>query len=854
VRASSCAAGHEPERALEEDASTCWEAAPGDAMPWIELDFGGLREWGGLVVDFTGDRAPAQSVYASADGAAWTPLAAAPASGVGSAWLRTGPADARFVRLGLGAPSAVRRVGVVPMELAESPAKWASARARAAPRGRHPRHLLGENAYWALVGGDGAAHQGLLGADGALELGIEAPSVEPFLWIDDALATWADVESTASLAEGSLPIPSVEWKKDGLRLAITAFARNPAAPDALVARYAIENTGEAARRVRLVLAVRPYQVTPTWQSLNLAGGIARIERIAIEGARIAIDGARTVLAVTAPAAAGATRSGQGPGLLGAPMPSAREVVDPLGFAEAAFAFDRTLVPGEHASVWIASPIGDASPALASGLAPEAAAAWGEAQLADATSYWRARLARIPIALPPCAAAFEESLRASIAWILVNRDGPRIQPGSRCYRRSWIRDGTLTGTAIAEMGFADEAKAFLRWYAPYQYPDGFVPCAVDRNGIDRAIEHDSHGQLAWGVVELFRLTRDEAFLRALWPNVLGAVATIERLVATRSTDAFRDDVRFGLLPESISHEGYASNPAHSYWDDFFAVRGLSDAAWAAERLGDEANAVRIEALCETLRRNLHASIARSMRTHGVDFVPGAAELGDFDPTSTAIAFDPCGEGERLPRAELERTFERYWKELEGRRSGATPWDAYTPYEIRNAIALLQLGWKDRALALLEWLIADQRIPAWRQWPEVSTRDPRAARFLGDLPHGWVASSFVRTLRRLVVQEDEDAQSLVIGAGVPEAWVREEPGVLATGLPTQFGALDLEIHADLEDRVAVRFGGPCFPPGGVEIHSPLPQPLRQVIADGVAQAPADAKRVRLSVMPREAWLVY
>ena len=40
-----------------------------------------------------------------------------------------------------------------------------------------------------------------------------------------------------------------------------------------------------------------------------------------------------------------------------------------------------------------------------------------------------------------------------------------------------------------------------------------------------------------------------------------------------TDALAKRLFFGLLPESISHEGYSSKPMHSYWDDFFALQGL-----------------------------------------------------------------------------------------------------------------------------------------------------------------------------------------------------------------------------------------------------------------------------------------
>ena len=99
--------------------------------------------------------------------------------------------------------------------------------------------------------------------------------------------------------------------------------------------------------------------------------------------------------------------------------------------------------------------------------------------------------------------------------------------------------------------------------------------------------------------------------------------------------------------------------------------------------------------------------RTIADHGIDFLPGSVELGDFDPTSSAIALDPGGEGARLPPAALARTFERYWEEFECRRRGDTTAEAYTAYEVRNAPALVLLGQKQRAVELLQWLIDDQR---------------------------------------------------------------------------------------------------------------------------------------------------
>lgn len=837
ARASSQAGEHVASSVLEPAPTTAWCPAQGDTAPWLELDLGRTAEWGGVVVDFAGEPVDCR-LLASDDGASWTPLAESSGHG-GRCWLRTADGEGRLARLEFakGSSPRVTRADVVPLELAVSPSRYVTANARQAPRGRFPRHLLGEQAYWAIAGADGDSKKGLLGEDGALEVDAESFTLEPFLWESGKLWTWADVEKRVSLAEGHLPIPTVEWRTPELGLRVTAFAAGPAERSTLVARYEVETVGggessvRGARRVRLLVAVRPFQVNPSWQSLNIVGGVAPITRVECTGDTIRVNGGPRAIALSPPAAVGAASSTEGLAGLGeGRVPEAALVEDPIGFAEAAFAFDLELGSGPVV-IDVVVPLHDGAAVTAP-------------SLEEAVAYWRERLDRIPIELPRGAARMSDSLRASVAWILVNREGPRIQPGPRCYRRSWIRDGTLTGTAIAEMGFADEARAFLRWYAPFQLPDGRVPCAVDRRDvIDQAVEHDSHGQLVWGLVEMYRLTGDRGLLEELWPRARAAIGAIEKLRATRTTKEYRGNARFGLLPESISHEGYASHPVHSYWDDFFAVRALADAAEAATILGDAAEAKRFGALRDAMRNDLASSVVKTIAEHGIDFVPGSVELGDFDPTSTAIALDPCGAASLLPPAALAKTFERYWSELEARRRGDMANEAYTPYEVRTAAALVMLGHRERAAALLDWLVADQRLEPWCSWPEISWKERRAPRFFGDLPHGWVASSFVRAVRRMIAYEREDG-ALVVAAGLPAAWVNEEPGVRVHGLPTHWGLLDYTICAAGPDRVRVALGGSLrTPPGGIVIRSPLDRPLRSVVIDGDERPASRANEVVL-----------
>ena len=109
----------------------------------------------------------------------------------------------------------------------------------------------------------------------------------------------------------------------------------------------------------------------------------------------------------------------------------------------------------------------------------------------------------------------------------------------------------------------------------------------------------------------------SFVDELWPAVLGARRAIWSAARARgSTPEFEAPEKracYGLLPESASHEGYLAHPVHSYWDDFWALRGLGDAADLAHALGDEAEATRIARRCATssasaCTRSIDATIA------------------------------------------------------------------------------------------------------------------------------------------------------------------------------------------------------------------------------------------------------
>ncbi|MFN3695754.1 MAG: coagulation factor 5/8 type domain-containing protein, partial [Ignavibacterium sp.] len=237
-----------------------------------------------------------------------------------------------------------------------------------------------------------------------------------------------------------------------------------------------------------------------------------------------------------------------------------------------------------------------------------------------------------------------------------RDGSGIQPGSRSYERSWIRDGSLTSSALLKSGIVNEVREFIDWYSEYQYENGKIPCVVDRRGADPVPEHDSHGEYIFLLKQYFNFTKDTSLLRKHNQRIIKAVDYLKSLIDERSTDHYKygnDSVRayYGILPESISHEGYSAKPMHSYWDNFFALRGLKDATDIQMILGNTTEYQRIKSIREKFRTDLYNSLSLAIKTRNINYIPGCVELGDFDATSTTIALYPVNEKNNLPQPYL-----------------------------------------------------------------------------------------------------------------------------------------------------------------------------------------------------------
>ena len=240
----------------------------------------------------------------------------------------------------------------------------------------------------------------------------------------------------------------------------------------------------------------------------------------------------------------------------------------------------------------------------------------------------------------------------------------------------------------------------------------------------------------------------------------------------------------------------------------------------EEYGEEAQHLRrglLDQVEQDIDDEARRTLLSAMQQHDIDYLPGSAELGDFDATSTTIALAPGGEQGKLPADLLYGTFERYWTEFVQRRDGKREWKDYTPYEWRNVAAFVRLGWRDRAWQATEFFFKDRSPQAWNQWAEVVSRTPRTPFFLGDLPHAWVASDFVRSALDMFAYTREADDSLVLAAGVPTGWLEGE-GIAIDGLRTPYGVLGYALRKQGDEVVLDAKAGLKLPAGGLVLPWP------------------------------------
>jgi hypothetical protein len=119
----------------------------------------------------------------------------------------------------------------------------------------------------------------------------------------------------------------------------------------------------------------------------------------------------------------------------------------------------------------------------------------------------------------------------------------------------------------------------------------------------------------------------------------------------------------------------------------------------------------------------------------------------------------------------------------------------------------------------------------------------------MPYTWVGTDYVRSVLDMFAYERDADSSLVLGAGVIEAWVTERPGVTVRRLSTHYGPLSYTMRREAGGvRVSIQ-AGTRMPPGGIVVNSPFAQPPRQALVNGVATGGSSPTAAVVRTLPAE-----
>lgn len=791
----------------------------------IFIDFKQPREFGGFIIDWDKKWYPdGYKFFLSDDKTNWENVYSVEKINGGRSYIRLKDAEAKFAQIVMTSNSA-REIGINELKIlepgySEELNKFFINMAKEYPRGYFPRYFYEEASHWTVIGVNSDVKEALINEDGTIEVDKNRFSIEPMLYLKNKLITWNDVNKSQSLEDDYLPMPEVKWEKDKINLKIKSFAAGEANKNStLFNSYIIENQNKVSISGKLFLLLRPFQVNPYYQWLNLRGGVSSISSINISDSLIKVDDDKYLIPLTKYSSAGVLyfdEANTAELLAKGEMPSAKSVEDKQKLASGVLCYNFDLKPGEKKEILLAVPFYKEVPENLIFSDDKSNSQAFKNLFAQTKQFWQDKLNYIKFNLPISGKKIADTYRSNLAYILINRDNAGIQPGSRSYERSWIRDGSLTSSALLKSGIVDEVRDFIDWYSANQFENGKIPCVVDSRGPDPVPENDSHGEYLFLIKQFYNFTHDSSFLANNNLKVIKTVDYIQSMIAETLIEDIKngsDSLRpfYGLMPESISHEGYSAKPMHSYWDDFFTLRGLKDAVDIEAILKDEKEYLRFKSIRDSFRENLYNSLKLAIKIKDIDYIPGCAELGDFDATSTTIAIYPVNELPNLPEPQLSNTFNRYYNYFSNRRNGKTDWVNYTPYEVRIIGSFIFLNEPERAHNLIEYFLKAQRPYGWNAWAEVVWRDEKYPGYIGDMPHTWVGSDFINAVRAMFVYENDYDTSLVIGAALYEDWINASGGMSIEHLPTYYGELSYNIIKS-DDHYSLNLYGELNLPAG------------------------------------------
>ena len=576
-----------------------------------------------------------------------------------------------------------------------------------------------------------------------------------------------DVEQSL---HGDVPVVQTAMRVDGGTVTARAYGQ---VADGLPGGEAVvlEVANGTGRGVQVAFAVRPYNPE----------GLAVLSDIRLRDAVVTLQQDELALVLPRPPASadlstfddGDVANRVAAGLAGGARDTA--VHDPAGLAQAAFVYD---LPADEA-LRVAAPLlpGEEQRRRRPTLGRRGGRTRAPVRLRSSdhiAASWRTPLARgMQVELP--GDDVQAAVDANRAFQLLLHDPGSITPGPFTYHRFWFRDAAYQIVALDRWGFHDEAADVLRGFPGRQRADGFF--------YSQWREWDANGAAMWAVAEHHRLTGDDDLLAELAPSVMRGARWIAR---TRRHREDGDPALRGLLPAGVSAE-HLGPFDYYYWDDFWALRGLRDAAYVGYQVGDLDAAAAAERTFASLHADVLASIERVVARIGRRAVPAGPNRGiDAGMIGSLAACEPLRlmePDDPLVGGTAEVVRERFCHG-DAFFQGISHTGFGTYLTLQLAAVELEAG-DPRAWRRFRWLL-DAATPTWT-WPE-AIHPQLGGGCMGDGHHGWASADVLSFARNLLVRDGRDGTVALLGL-LPPDWVGEP--VTVRDAPTHHGRVSYEL---------------------------------------------------------------
>jgi hypothetical protein len=373
-----------------------------------------------------------------------------------------------------------------------------------------------------------------------------------------------------------------------------------------------------------------------------------------------------------------------------------------------------------------------------------------------------------------------------------------------YHSFWLRDGAMIAHAFDLAGLPRVAAQDIGYFLTWQQPDGLF--------ISRPQEYDGFGQALWAIGEHYRLTRDLAFARRMYPSVQRAMAWFQ---SQRGQNG-------GLMPAVTSSSDNDLVAGHLAGDNFWAAAGLAGAVDLARALGDRSTgagwAAVLGDLRATIRRRIAAIAPRGPIPPALDRPGGqiwgilwASYIGDVYPARSVVVRNTI---RRARRAFSEGILTYLDHRLLHHYSGFRVFET-------DLLA-------NRQADVVRGLYAELAHTTSTNAGWEAATSPFGDRLIDDAttPHAWWAAEYVTLVRNMLVREQ--GRDVYLMSALSPSWLSPGRRIAVRGAPTARGRVSFTLRA-ITGGAVLSWTSSVRP--GTRLRWPVPYAARGVRAPGL-----------------------